>query len=240
MKMKKTIGLLILALVMLLTACSSGGAGINQAVTHENLSVQITKVFGDEKNAYILFEANVSEAESVTNGRLSTAIVNVKSAGGYSFSLIGRSEETHTQTYLLKVSGDKRLAGKKMGVSLSDYRSEENLMENLIEAGMEWAFEFTYQPEKVTASSDSMLANISLYGGVLVITPKDADAWEEIKEAGGLDVVDVKGELLTPILCSADETRCYLSEIVYVFDPAVAQNIDGIRVGELTYGLIIP
>ncbi len=239
MKMKKALLLLTLAAMMLLMSCSRVAAGINEAVTHENLSVRITDVFGDENNAYILLEAKMADTESVTNGRLNTALVDAKAAGGYSFSLIGRNEEAHTQTYLVTVSGEKRLTDKKIGVSLSDYRSEENPLEHLIEAGTEWMFAFTYKPEAATASKsfdDRAVTEIRLYGNVLVITPKNADPSDSIK-ASGLTITDASGAALEPVLCSADEARCYLSEIVYVFDPAVAQNIASVTVGETVYSL---
>ena len=237
--MKKILGVIIISVVLALTACNENIAGINENITHENLSVKVTEVFGNNTTAYILLEASMGENESVSNGRLLDSVVDIDEKGSYSFNLIGRNENSHTQTYLIRVAAEEGLKGKDIYIALSNYVSEENPMNRLIDPKAKWEFSFKYNPKEAVTKSfdDEIVSRIDIYDDVLIIIPKDNQSLSTIENSCPVFNNGTEGKNVEYEICSSDEQRCYMSKIVYIFEESEMKKIKNVVIGENSYSL---
>ena len=198
---------LITAFLCCLCACSSDdvATGLNNPVTHENITISITDIFGTDDNTYIVAKVKLSEHESVYDGRLNDIIVSGK-ADGYIYECIGYDEEAKEQTYMISIGSVK---SRKIKLEIINYDSVPNPMQTLCRA--KWLFSVNRKDRsrmiRSTYINDDVIEKIEVYDRALILIPKEGHSVKELSDAD-ISLIDKNGNEIKPAANSIAIKEC--------------------------------
>jgi len=225
--------------VLALSFCSCGKEklpGLNTPVTHENISISLTDVFGDDDHTYIVAEAVLSEYESVYDGKIAEIIVSGDGTGGYSWHCIGWDEEKSTQNYLICINSSDKSERK---IEVRDFRSVSNPMNKLADAL--WVFSVDTALAKPLVQTievhDEILSEIKVYERALILIPSEEITAEELSSYG-IAVKDGSGQESVLKANSLMAERCYFSFGCLLFeDSSDLDKSKTLVIGEKEYSV---
>ena len=221
---------LLFAPLFLCTCKSSIDTGLNVKVTHENISMSIVKVthenismsiidmFGDDDATYVIAKLELSEHDSVYDGKIPdySVLVTGNISGGYSSCCIGYDEENKTQTYLVKINSPDRC---NVDIEFGDYCSTSDLTRKIVDG--DWKFSVDLRKRTPLLNTidvnEGVLSQINVFERAVILFPMNGT--EELSNCK----IEFKGKNGKTIIPSADSLAvdgCYSSCGVVTFENA--------------------
>lgn len=181
----------------------------NTPIVHENISISLLDLFGDEENTYIVVEVKLSESDSVYEGKIAETIITGDITGSYSTNCIGYDDNTKTQIYLIHIYSSMKC---KVEVDFRNYRSLSNPMNLIIEAN--WTFSVDLRKQKsllkTVVANDDIISHIKIFKKGIIIVPAQGYTIEDLSNCK-IEIKDQFDRLVSPLANSLSTDKCYLS-----------------------------
>ncbi len=237
MMKKRLKGILVCTLAMIavgLCSCEREDVpGLNTSVTHENIAVTLTDLFGDEEHTYITAEVELTENDSVYEGTIAEIIVSGDGTGGYSWHCIGWDKKSHTQTYLIAVTSSDKCVRT---IEFLDYRSVTDPMNEIADAS--WLFSVDTSAAELLCDTvevhDEMLSEIRVFESAMILIPSDGVSTEALS-ALEATVIDQSGNEAALSANSLSAERCRFSFGILLLEEEISSDISKIVLGEKEY-----
>lgn len=208
--------------------------GMDHPVTHENIAVSVTGMFGDEESTYLVADVVLSDVDSVSDGKIADIIVSGDGNGGYSWHCIGYNEEENTQIYLISVNSPEKLVRK---IEFLDFRSAANPMNTIVDASWEFSVDTAMAEPlmKTLVIQDELLSEIKVYKNALILVPADGMKAEDLY-VYEIFVRDGTGTEMELVANSIKTERCYFRYgCLLLGENVIADEVKTVVIGEKEY-----
>ncbi len=223
---------IITSAIIFLCSCNNGEvSGLNTPIVHENISISLLDLFGDEENTYIVAEVKLSEHDSVYEGKIAETIITGDLTGSYSVNCIGYDDDKMTQIYLIHINSSVK---SKVEIDFRNYRSLSDPMNLIVEAS--WMFSVDLSKQNFLINTvdvnDDMISHVKIFNEGIIIVPAQEYTVGELSKCK----IEIKDQFDSPVSLLANSLsidKCYFSFGCILLDPSSNNgNINKLTIDE--------
>ena len=200
---------LISATISLCSCENKVVSDLNTPIEHENISISLLSLFGDEENTYIVAEVKLSENDSVHEGKIDETIITGRLSGGYSTNCIGYDDSKKTQIYLVHINSSGKCKTK---IDFMNYRSLSNPMNLIVKAN--WTFTVDLRKQNPLVNTvyvnDDVISQIKVFEDGIIIVPAQEHTIEDLSNYK-IEIKDQFDNSASLLANSLSMDKCYLS-----------------------------
>lgn len=197
------------AIIFLCSCDNRDVSDLNTPIVHENISISLLELFGDEENTYIVAEVKLSESDSVYEGKIAETIITGDITGSYSTNCIGYDDNKKTQIYLIHINSSVKC---KVEIDFRNYRSSSNPMNLIVEANWTFSVDLSKQNSLIRTVNvnDDIISHIKIFEKGIIIIPAQEYAIEDLSNCK-IEIKDEFDSSVSLLANSLSADKCYLS-----------------------------
>ena len=234
-KIRALVCCVLISTVIFLCSCEqSVVSDFNTPIEHENISISLLNLFGDEENTYIVAEVKLSENDSVYEGKIAETIITGDITGSYSTNCIGYNESQKTQIYLIHINSSTK---SKIEIDFRNYRSLTNPMNMIVEANWTFSVDLSKQNPLINTVNvnDDIISKIEIFENGIIIVPAQEYTIEDLSNCK-IEIKDQFDGSVSLLANSLEMDKCYLSFGCILLDTSTSNGeINTLTIDEKEY-----